>query len=100
MSIDEILADYGDLEREDVLAALAFAARLSQIKRVEPITWASYTMRLRSHLTSVYCLAHLTKLFYILERRVFGLHQIPERWIAHSDPSPTRQKPAFPFTIM
>ena len=37
MKIDEILADYEDLEREDVLAALAFAARLSQIKRVEPI---------------------------------------------------------------
>lgn len=37
MTIDEILADYEDLEREDVLAALAFAARLSQIKRVEPI---------------------------------------------------------------
>lgn len=35
MTIDEILADYEDLEREDVLAALAFAARLSQIKRVE-----------------------------------------------------------------
>jgi uncharacterized protein (DUF433 family) len=38
MTIDEILADYEDLEREDVLAALAFAARLSQIRRVEPIT--------------------------------------------------------------
>jgi uncharacterized protein (DUF433 family) len=30
MTIDEILADYEDLEREDVLAALAFAARLGQ----------------------------------------------------------------------
>jgi uncharacterized protein (DUF433 family) len=37
MTIDEILADYEDLEREDVLAALAFAARLSQVKRVELI---------------------------------------------------------------
>jgi uncharacterized protein (DUF433 family) len=37
MTIDEILADYEDLEREDVLAALAFGARLSQIKRAEPI---------------------------------------------------------------
>lgn len=27
MSIDDILADYADLERDDVLAALAFAAR-------------------------------------------------------------------------
>ena len=29
MSIDEILADYEDLEREDILAALAYAARLT-----------------------------------------------------------------------
>ena len=36
MTTDEILADYEDLEREDILAALAFAARLSQIKRIEP----------------------------------------------------------------
>jgi len=35
MTTDEILADYEDLEREDILAALAFAARLSQIKRIE-----------------------------------------------------------------
>ena len=35
MSSDEILADYEDLEREDVLAALNYATRLSQIKRVE-----------------------------------------------------------------
>ena len=27
MSIDEILADYEDLERDDILAALTFAAR-------------------------------------------------------------------------
>lgn len=37
MSVDEILADYEDLEREDILAALAFAARLSQIKRIESV---------------------------------------------------------------
>jgi len=36
MTIDEILADYEDLEREDILAALAFAARLSQVKRMQP----------------------------------------------------------------
>ncbi len=36
MTLDEILADYEDLEREDILAALAFATRLSQIKRIEP----------------------------------------------------------------
>jgi uncharacterized protein (DUF433 family) len=35
MSIDEILADYEDLEREDILAALAYATRLMQVKRVE-----------------------------------------------------------------
>ncbi len=34
MTPDEILADYEDLEREDLLAALAFAARLSQVKRM------------------------------------------------------------------
>lgn len=37
MTIDEILADYEDLEREDVLAALAYAARLSHVKRIERI---------------------------------------------------------------
>jgi len=37
MSIDDILADYVDLERDDVLAALAFAARLAHISRIEPI---------------------------------------------------------------
>ena len=35
MTTDEILADYEDLEREDILAVLAYAARLSQIKKVE-----------------------------------------------------------------
>jgi uncharacterized protein (DUF433 family) len=37
MSIDDILADYEDLEREDILAVLDFAARLSHINRIEPI---------------------------------------------------------------
>ncbi len=37
MTPEEIMADYEDLEREDILAALAFAARLSQIKRIEPV---------------------------------------------------------------
>ena len=32
MTIDEILADYDDLERNDILAALAFAARLTQVQ--------------------------------------------------------------------
>ncbi len=37
MTIDDILADYEDLEREDLLAVLTFATRLSQVKRLEPI---------------------------------------------------------------
>lgn len=37
MTNEQILIDYQDLEREDILAALAFAARLSQIKRLEPV---------------------------------------------------------------
>ena len=37
MSNEEILADYEDLEREDILAVLAFAARLSQVKRVQAV---------------------------------------------------------------
>ena len=36
-STEEILADYSDLEREDILAVLAYAARLSQIKRVQAL---------------------------------------------------------------
>ena len=34
MSHEEILADYEDLERDDLLAALAYAARVSDAKRV------------------------------------------------------------------
>ncbi|MFN8456394.1 MAG: DUF433 domain-containing protein [Anaerolineae bacterium] len=37
MTIDEILADYEDLERSDIVAVLAFAAKLSQIKRMQAI---------------------------------------------------------------
>ena len=37
MTIDEILADYEDLERDDILAALAFGARISRVKRIEAI---------------------------------------------------------------
>ena len=36
MTTDDILADYEDLEREDILAVLAFAARLAQVKRLQP----------------------------------------------------------------
>jgi uncharacterized protein (DUF433 family) len=37
MKNEEILADYDDLEREDILAVLAFAARLTQVKRVQAV---------------------------------------------------------------
>jgi len=36
MTTEEILADYEDLEREDILAALAYAARVTQTGRIEP----------------------------------------------------------------
>lgn len=35
MTTEQILADYDDLDREDILAALNYATRLSQIKRIE-----------------------------------------------------------------
>lgn len=35
MSIEDILADYADLQRDDILAALDFAARLTQTKRID-----------------------------------------------------------------
>src|SRR5438128_4124101 len=37
MTPDEILADYEDLEREDLLAVLAFAARLSRTKQLDGV---------------------------------------------------------------
>lgn len=37
MSADEILADYPDLEQEDLLAVLDFAARLAHTKRIEAL---------------------------------------------------------------
>ncbi len=37
MSIEEVLEDYEDLERDDLWAVLAFAARMSQVKRVEAV---------------------------------------------------------------
>ncbi|GAB4579556.1 MAG: hypothetical protein Fur0022_22940 [Anaerolineales bacterium] len=33
----EILADYDDLEEEDIFAVLAYATRLSQVKRLQPV---------------------------------------------------------------
>jgi uncharacterized protein (DUF433 family) len=35
MTSDQILADYPDIERDDILAALAFAARLSRVKSMD-----------------------------------------------------------------
>lgn len=37
MTADDILADYEDLEREDLLAALAYAAQLTRTKRIRPV---------------------------------------------------------------
>jgi uncharacterized protein (DUF433 family) len=37
MTYEEILADYEDLERDDILAVLAYAARLSQVKRIQQL---------------------------------------------------------------
>jgi len=37
MSNQEILSDYEDLEPEDILAALAYAARFTQVKRMLPL---------------------------------------------------------------
>lgn len=37
MSTDEVLEDYEDLERDDIMAALTYATRLTQIKRVQLI---------------------------------------------------------------
>ena len=37
MTGEEILADYDDLEPEDILAVLAYAARLSQVKRIQVV---------------------------------------------------------------
>ncbi|MBM3833515.1 MAG: DUF433 domain-containing protein [Verrucomicrobia bacterium] len=37
MSSEQILADYPDLEREDISACLAFAARLANVHRIEPL---------------------------------------------------------------
>ncbi|MEA5504371.1 DUF433 domain-containing protein [Halotia wernerae UHCC 0503] len=34
MTADEILADYEDLERADIFAALVFATRLTQVKSI------------------------------------------------------------------
>ena len=40
MNFDEILSDYEDLEREDILATLEYATKLAQIKKIDTITAA------------------------------------------------------------
>jgi len=37
MTVEQILADYPDLEAEDLRAACAFGARLSRVQRIEPV---------------------------------------------------------------
>lgn len=37
MTHDEILKDYEDLEPEDLFAAIAWAARITRTKRMEPV---------------------------------------------------------------
>lgn len=37
MTTEEILADYDDLEADDILASLLYAARLSQVKSIYKI---------------------------------------------------------------
>jgi uncharacterized protein (DUF433 family) len=37
MTVADVLVDYPDLEADDIYAALAYAARLTQTNRVEPL---------------------------------------------------------------
>lgn len=37
MTVEQILEDYEDLEREDIMAVLAYAAHLSHVKKIGPI---------------------------------------------------------------
>jgi uncharacterized protein (DUF433 family) len=37
MSVGDILNDYEDIEKEDILAVLDFASRVVQIKRIETL---------------------------------------------------------------
>jgi len=38
MTQDEILADYSDLERDDLRAAMAYGAQLARTRRLQPAT--------------------------------------------------------------
>ena len=35
MTVDDILSDYEDLNREDILAVLSYAARLAHVNRID-----------------------------------------------------------------
>jgi uncharacterized protein (DUF433 family) len=37
MSVEEIVADYADLEKADIMAALAFAAQMVKVKHIEKL---------------------------------------------------------------
>ena len=37
MTIDEVLADYEDLERDDLLAVFAYAAKMTQVQRFQVV---------------------------------------------------------------
>ena len=37
MTHDEILADYEDMERDDLLAVMSYAARLARTRRLQPV---------------------------------------------------------------
>lgn len=38
MTVDNILSDYEDLNREDILAVLSYAARLAHINRIDQLS--------------------------------------------------------------
>jgi uncharacterized protein (DUF433 family) len=38
MTAEQILADYADLEPEDLRAIFAYAARISRVQSIEPVT--------------------------------------------------------------
>ena len=37
MSVEDILADYEDFQRDDIMAALEFATRIVKVKRIETL---------------------------------------------------------------
>jgi uncharacterized protein (DUF433 family) len=58
MTTDDILNDYEDLERDDLLAVLAFAARLSRTKQLQPVNPATETQTMQGvHGMALLCFA-------------------------------------------